>query len=182
MHLRQLLPLRRLIAGYLEILERRIVRRSISITRRRLSLRQQLTSFPFRSPAYFTALPVHSGLNATAPADSCARRGHAPGSASFPARGEAYCGSRDRSMSQPPISTARRREKALHDRRTTRMDVLGAGRAFGLCDVAAGVQALTIWPTIKGWRRRREPNECRRPTRSARIYSLTSQDDGRRAT
>ena len=56
-------------------------------------------------------------------------------------RGEAYCGSPCRSITEPLISTVKPREKALRDRRDPRMDVVGAGRAFGIRDVATGSNA-----------------------------------------
>jgi hypothetical protein len=36
------------------------------------------------------------------------------------------------------------------DRRDARMDAVGSGRAFGIRDVAAGAQTLTIWPPFGG--------------------------------
>lgn len=57
------------------------------------------------------------------------------GPAFSPAHGETCCSLRYHSMSEPPISTAET-EKWLHDRRNARMDVVGAGRALGRCDVA----------------------------------------------
>src|SRR5262249_27308055 len=68
--------------------------------------------------------------------------------ASFPDRGEAFCSSPNRSMSKPPISTARRCGKARRDRRNTRMDPMGAGRAFAVRDVATGAQVMTILQAI----------------------------------
>jgi len=59
-------------------------------------------------------------------------------------RGEAYYGSRCRSIAEPSISTARPRERALRDRRKARMDVVAACRALGIRDAAAGAQTLTI--------------------------------------
>ena len=68
-------------------------------------------------------------------------------------RGGAFCSSRYRSMSEPPISTARRRGVPGRDRRDARVDAVGAGRAFAIRGVAAGAQTLTIWPAIEGWPR-----------------------------
>src|SRR5215469_16299139 len=61
-------------------------------------------------------------------------------------RAEALCSSRYPSMSEPPISTARPRGSELGDRRDARVDLVGAGRAFAIRDVAAGAQALTLMP------------------------------------
>ena len=74
------------------------------------------------------------------------------GPASFQDRGEAYCGSRDRSIVELPTSTAKPQDKAVHDRRDARMDDVAAGRALGIGDVAAGAQTLMI---------------CRAPPRAA---------------
>ena len=67
------------------------------------------------------------------------------GAASSPDRGEAYCSSRYPSIAELSTSTARPRDRAGHDRRNARMDDVSAGRAFGVGDVAAGAQTLTIW-------------------------------------
>ena len=72
------------------------------------------------------------------------------GPALSPARGGAYCSSQARLITEPPTSTAKPRDKPVHDRRNTRMDVVGTGRAFGFGDVAAGAQTLTIWRAGEG--------------------------------
>ena len=78
-------------------------------------------------------------------------------------RGEAYRGSRCRSITEPPISTARPRERARRDRRNARMDVVGATRAFDIRDVAAGAQTLTYGAT--------------QPSRRERLFLVESECD-----
>jgi hypothetical protein len=72
------------------------------------------------------------------------------GPASFPGRGEAYSSSRYLSIAELPISTVMPWDKAVHDRRYARLDVVAVGRAVGIGDVAAGAQTLTIWRAPPG--------------------------------
>jgi hypothetical protein len=65
-----------------------------------------------------------------------------PELASFLDPGEAYCGSRDHSIAEPPTSTAGPRQRARRDRRDARMDAVGVGRALDIRDVFAGAQTL----------------------------------------
>jgi hypothetical protein len=58
--------------------------------------------------------------------------------------GEAYCGSRDHSIAEPPTSTAGPRQRARRDRRDARMDAVGIGRALDIRDVFAGAQTLAV--------------------------------------
>jgi hypothetical protein len=67
-------------------------------------------------------------------------------------RGEAYCSSQFRSMSEPPISTAKPRENTLRDRRDAGMDVVAAGGAFGFADLARGAQIVTDAQTFRAGR------------------------------
>jgi hypothetical protein len=76
-------------------------------------------------------------------ATSQASCGSWPEPASFPDPGEAYCSLRDRSIAEPPASTAGPHERALRDRRDARMDTVGNGGALDSCDVFAGAQTLT---------------------------------------
>jgi hypothetical protein len=76
---------------------------------------------------------------ATSPSTSASWRGPV----SFPAPGEIYCGLRNRSIKGPPTSTAGPQERALRDRRDSRMDDVGIGRALDIRDGFAGAQTLT---------------------------------------
>jgi hypothetical protein len=66
-----------------------------------------------------------------------------PERVSFPDLGEAYCGSRDRSIAGPPTSTAGPHRGALRDRRDARVDAVGTGLAVDFHNVFAGTQTLT---------------------------------------
>jgi hypothetical protein len=68
-----------------------------------------------------------------------------PEPASFPDPGEAYCGLRDRSITELRTLTAGSHERVLRDRRDARMGTVGAGRAFDASDVFAGAQTLTAF-------------------------------------
>ena len=96
------------------------------------------------------------------------------GLASFPDRGEAYCGSRDRSIVELPTSTAKPQDKAVHDRRDARMDDVAAGRALGIGDVAAGAQTLMICRT--------PPRVAPRALVVAKALRTTARWPGRKAT
>ena len=61
------------------------------------------------------------------------------------------------------------------------MDVVAVGRASSIRDVVRSAQTLTIWRR-EGERRSPKTPTSGLLTRPARIYSLTRQDDGRRAT
>jgi hypothetical protein len=64
--------------------------------------------------------------------------------ASFPDPGEAYCGLQDRSIAEPPTSTAGPHRGALRDRRDARMDAVGTGLAVDIHNVFAGTQTLAV--------------------------------------
>ena len=96
------------------------------------------------------------------------------GPASFQDRGEAYCGSRDRSIVELPTSTAKPQDKAVHDRRDARMDDVAAGRALGIGDVAAGAQTLMIC--------RAPPRVAPRALVVAKALCTTARWPGRKAT
>ena len=96
------------------------------------------------------------------------------GPASFQDRGEAYCGSRDRSIVELPTSTAKPQDKAVHDRRDARMDDVAAGRALGIGDVAAGAQTLMIC--------RAPPRAAPRALAVAKHLRTTARWPGRKAT
>ena len=64
---------------------------------------------------------------------------------SSPDRGEAYCGSRERSIAGLPTSIPKPREEAARDRRNARLDAVAASRPFDICDVNPGDQTLTVW-------------------------------------
>jgi hypothetical protein len=63
-----------------------------------------------------------------------------PEPASFPDPGEAYCGLQDRSIAEPPTSTAVPHRRARRDRRDARMDAVGTGRTIDSHHVLAGTQ------------------------------------------
>jgi hypothetical protein len=60
-----------------------------------------------------------------------------PEPASLPDPGEAYCSLRDRSIAEPPTSTAGRNQRALRGRRTNRNLLVGTDRTTGSHHVLA---------------------------------------------
>src|SRR5689334_3103595 len=68
------------------------------------------------------------------------------GPATFLDRGEASCGSREGAIAGLLTLTPKPQHKAARDRRNTRVDVVGAGRAVDIYYVAAGAQTLDSAP------------------------------------
>jgi hypothetical protein len=85
-------------------------------------------------------VPAQSIANSQA---SCASW---PEPASFPDPGEVYYGLRDRSIAEPPTSTAEPHQRALHDRRDPRMDAVGTGLALDIYNVFATAQKPSAPP------------------------------------
>jgi len=63
-----------------------------------------------------------------------------PEPASIPDLGEVYCDWRGRLNVEPPTSTAGPHGRMLRDRRDSRVDIVGTGRAFDIHYVSAGAQ------------------------------------------